>query len=123
MMTDKRVEDALHSLKRSAFRAKFRLSARDRSYLHEKGIETIRNHAVDFLTKRIAPAFPRNDGRQTPLKNHPVFIAQHATATCCRRCISKWHRIPKGRALEKPELAYLVDLIMGWIRHQSELPD
>ncbi len=29
-------------------------------------------------------AEPRNDGKQTPFRGHPVFTAQHATATCCR---------------------------------------
>jgi len=110
---------ALLSLRRSAFRSKFRLSAKDLSYLHDKGIETIRRHAFDLITARIAPAFPENDGKQTPMKNHPVFIAQHATATCCRSCLLKWHRIPKGRALKNPEIDFIVHLIMDWIEQQA----
>lgn len=116
------VRATLLSLKRSAFRAKFKLSAKDLSYLHDKGIETIRRHAFDFITARIVPAFPENDGKQTPMKNHPVFIAQHATATCCRSCILKWHRIPKGRALKKTEIDFIVNLVMVWIKHQALLP-
>jgi hypothetical protein len=118
---DEQVQAALLSLKRSAFRAKFKLSAKDLSYLHDKGMRTIRSHAFDFITARIAPAFPENDGKQTPMKNHPVFIAQHATATCCRRCISKWHRIPKGSALKKPEIDFIVHLVMVWIKDQALL--
>jgi len=118
---DEQVKAALLSLKRSAFRSGFKLSAKDLAYLHDRGIETIRRHAFDFITARIAPAYPENDGKQTPMKNHPVFIAQHATATCCRNCLFKWHRIPKGRALKNPEVDYIVNLIMSWIEHQAPL--
>ena len=45
------------------------------------------------IIKRIAPKEPLNDGKQTPMKGHPVFIAQHATATCCRECTRKWHKM------------------------------
>ncbi len=113
-----RIEAALSALRGSAFRSKFKLSAVDRFYLHKKGFEVVRKHAFDLITSRIAPAFPRNDGKQTPMKNHPVFIAQHATATCCRNCLVKWHQIPKGRLLQEPEINYIVDLIMVWIGHQ-----
>ena len=84
-----------------------------------KGFETIQDHAYQFLNSRVAPAFPKNDGKQTPMRGHPVFIAQHATATCCRGCISKWHRIEKGRALNAEENDYVVALIMGWIYRQN----
>lgn len=116
---DEQVKAALSSLKRSGFRSRFKLSAKDLSYLNNKGIDTIRRHALDFVTARLVPAFPENDGRQTPMKNHPVFIAQHATATCCRGCLSKWHRIPKGRELHSPEVEFIVHLIMGWIERQA----
>ena len=115
---DDTVQRALESLKESPFRSGFTLSRKDLGYLHRKGIKTIRQHAVDFITSRIAPRHPRNDGRQTPMRNHPVFTAQHATATCCRNCIRKWHGIEKGRALTGKEVAFLVDLIMAWIQRQ-----
>ena len=119
---EEQVKATLLSLNRSAFRAKFKLSAKDLLYLHDKGIETIRRHAFDLITARISPGFPKNDGKQTPMKNHPVFIAQHATATCCRSCILKWHRNPKGRVLKNPEIDFIVNLIMVWIKHQALLP-
>jgi len=105
----------LKSLSRSAFRSKFKLTDKDRQYISAKGMETIRNHARDFVQSRIAPARPKNDGKQTPMKNHPVFIAQHATATCCRGCLKKWHGIEKGRALKENEVDFIVSLIMKWI--------
>jgi len=51
-----------------------------------------RSQALDFITARLAPALLKNDGKQTPMRGHPVFIAQHATATCCRRCLWKWYQ-------------------------------
>jgi exodeoxyribonuclease V alpha subunit len=66
--------------------------------------------------KRIAPQYPKNDGKQTPMRGHPVFIAQHATATCCRGCIQKWHGIKKGKALSDMEIQFLVEVIMRWIK-------
>jgi len=83
-------------------------------------METIRRHAVDFIHSRIAPAFPKNDGKQTPVKNHPVFIAQHATGTCCRGCLEKWHGIEKGRKVSDPEIDFVVSLIMRWIERYTE---
>jgi len=71
--------------------------------------------AFQFVNSRVAPEFPKNDGKQTPMRGHPVFIAQHATATCCRGCIQKWYGIEKGRALNEAEVDYVVALIMGWI--------
>ena len=112
---DSIIPQKLDSLKRSKFRSKFRLSKKDREYIASKGLETIKEHAFQFVNSRVAPDFPKNDGKQTPMKGHPVFIAQHATATCCRKCIQKWHGIGKGRALNNVEVDYVVALIMGWI--------
>lgn len=106
---------ALERLSRSTFRSSFHLTDRDRAYARSKGRDTIVRHAHELLGGRIAAAHPRNDGRQTPMRGHPVFIAQHATATCCRRCVEKWHHIPRGRALTDRELDHLVDVVMAWI--------
>ena len=116
----KKIDSALEVLKRSPFRSKFKLTDRDRNYIHDKGMETIREHAFDFINLRIAPQFPKNDGKQTPMKGHPVFTAQHSTATCCRGCLQKWHRIQRGRALSDNEVEFIVDLIMGWIEKKID---
>jgi Domain of unknown function (DUF4186) len=110
-----RISQSLASLKTSTFRSKFRLTEKDRRYIQDKGIDTIRQHAIDFIKTRIALQYPKKDGKQTPMRGHPVFIAQHATATCCRGCIQKWHGIKKGKELSDPEIQYLVELIMRWI--------
>ncbi|MGB5746617.1 MAG: DUF4186 domain-containing protein [Desulfobacterales bacterium] len=108
----------LASLKQSKFRSKFKLTQKDRDYIVTKSLEIIKEHAFQFINARVAPDFPKDDGKQTPMRGHPVFIAQHATATCCRGCISKWHGIEKGRALDEAEVNYVVAFIMGWIERQ-----
>ncbi len=107
-------------LARSKFRSSFSLNANDRAYVKEKGMDTIRFHAQDFVRTRLAPAEIPNDGKQTPMKGHPVFLAQHATATCCRGCLEKWHRIPKGCALTEEQQEYVVGVLMEWIRRQMK---
>ena len=110
----------LDSLSKSKFRRHFKLTKRYKDYVNEKGMDTIKRHAEDFIKKRVAPADIPNDGKQTPMKNHPVFIAQHATACCCRKCINKWHHFPIGVELTKTQQDYLVDLIMEWIEIQMK---
>ena len=112
------IRNKLFSLEKSKFRSKFKLGQKERDYTTAKGPDTIKNHAFDFVNSRVAPDSPQNDGKQTPMRGHPVFIAQHATATCCRGCIQKWHGIEKGRALKAAEIDYVVALIMGWIERQ-----
>lgn len=108
--------DALFArLNRSAFRRRFHLGAKERQYCIDKGPQVIDQHAADFIARRLAPATPVNDGKQTPMRGHPVFIAQHATATCCRGCLAKWHSIPAGVALSAAQQAYVVTVIHRWL--------
>ncbi len=113
------LDELFEALERSEFRSRFRLGAREAAYLREKGLEVVLGHARGFIEKRLAPAEPADDGRQTPMRNHPVFIAQHATATCCRGCLEKWHRIPKGRPLSDREVLYIVAVIERWLVRQQ----
>ena len=106
---------AFAKLAKSKFRSRFHLSDADRRYIAEKGIGTIRRHAADFVRDRLAPANPPNDGRQTPMRGHRVFVAQHATATCCRGCVEKWWKFPKGIPIPPERQARLVDFLMAWI--------
>ena len=111
-------DQAFARLKKSKFRARVRLSAEDRRYIAEKGLETIRRHAEDFVRTRLAPAHPPNDGRQTPMRGHPVFKAQHACACCCRGCLEKWWRFPRGAAIAAPRQRGIVDFLMAWIERE-----
>lgn len=106
---------AFEKLSRSEFRSRFKLSAADRNYIVEKGMDTLRRHAEDFVRRRLAPARPPNDGKQTPMRGHPVFKAQHATATCCRGCLSKWWKVPMGIELSSGRQQKVVNLILEWI--------
>lgn len=110
--------DIFDRLAKSEFRSKFRLKQKDKEYIAQKGLDTIERHARDFVSKRLAPAQIPNDGKQTPMKGHPVFIAQHATACCCRGCIKKWHKIQKGNELTQSQQDYIIGIIMEWIRRQ-----
>jgi hypothetical protein len=109
------LDPLLARIGRHPFRAKFHLRGRDRATASLRGLPTMRAHAAELIASRLAPAAPRNDGRQTPYRGHPVFVAQHATATCCRTCLSRWHGIEAGRVLTKEERAYVVDVIGRWI--------
>ncbi|MBL5964725.1 DUF4186 domain-containing protein [Lelliottia amnigena] len=102
-------------LARSTFRSRFRLGTKERQYCWDKGADIIDQHAADFIARRLAPAQPVNDGKQTPMRGHPVFIAQHATATCCRGCLEKWHQITQGQALDADQQAYVVTVIHHWL--------
>ena len=110
------IEQTLLRLQKSAFRAKFHLSEKDRQYIMDKGMETIQRHAADFIRTRLAPASVPNDGKQTPMRGHPVFIAQHACACCCR----SWYHVPMGRELTEDEQKRIVRLLMAWIERQLE---
>ena len=113
------VEETLARLSKSDFRARFRLNERDRAYALRLGREKIADHAADFIRDRLAPAVIENDGRQTPMRGHPVFVAQHACACCCRGCLSKWYHIPPGRPLPEDEQARIVRLLLAWIDRQT----
>ncbi len=114
------IVEKLNSLKKSKFRSSFHLKIKDKQYVYEKGIETIEKHAYDFVMKRLSPKIINNDGKQTPMHGHPVFIAQHATATCCRNCLYKWHKIEKNKQLNKNEIDYIVLIIMSWIKEEMK---
>ncbi|MFT8891392.1 MAG: DUF4186 domain-containing protein [Acetobacter papayae] len=107
--------DLWNRLARSAFRSRFHLGAQEHAYLEEKGEDAVLLHGQDFIAKRLAPAHPARDGRQTPWKGHPVFVAQHATGTCCRGCLHKWHGLPEGVALDAGQQAYVLAVIAAWI--------
>jgi hypothetical protein len=102
----------------SPFRRRFRLADKERAYLADRGMRTVLSHARDFIAKRLAPAAPLNDGKQTPWRGHPVFVAQHATGTCCRSCLSKWHGIAAGCELTSDEQEHVMRTLERWLSSQ-----
>ena len=109
------IEKLLDSLAKSKFRGSFHLNSKMKDYVKEKGIDKIKSDAYDLIEKRLAPANPLNDGKQTPMRGHPVFVAQHATATCCRGGLEKWYHVKKGVQLTTLQQEKIVNLIMAWI--------
>ncbi|HEY8593516.1 MAG TPA: DUF4186 domain-containing protein [Sphingomicrobium sp.] len=112
------LDDVFDRLTGSAFRRRFRLGPKERAYLDQRGLPTVLDHGRDFIAKRLATAEPLNDGKQTPMRGHPVFIAQHATATCCRSCLAKWHNIAAGKPLTAAEQEHVIAAIARWIEEQ-----
>lgn len=112
------IDDALGKLKKSKFRSSFHLNEKDKEYVRNKGMKIIRSHAADFIRTRLAPAYIPNDGKQTPMKGHPVFKAQHACACCCRGCLNKWYKVPKNTKLTETQQEKIVNLLMAWIESE-----
>jgi len=112
------LDEVFAALERSAFRRRFRLQGRELAYLQTWGLAHVMKQAAELIRQRLAPAAPKNDGRQTPWRNHPVFVAQHATATCCRGCLEKIHEIPRGHELAPEELQHVLGAIEQWLRTQ-----
>lgn len=109
---------ALQKLKKSEFRSKFHLSENDIEYIKEKGLDKVRLHCVDFVRERLSPAVIKNDGKQTPMRGHPVFVAQHACACCCRGCLEKWYNVRKNVELSDEQQQKIVNLLMTWIENE-----
>ena len=121
-MSGKRTFDAAFlRLGKSKFRSRFRLSAADRKYMSDKGLDVIRRHCEDFIRMRLAPANPQNDGKQTPMRGHPVFVAQHACACCCRSCLEKWWKVPRGVPISPERQQGIVDFLMAWIIRSADI--
>ena len=117
------VQEVLSRLSHSPFRSRIHLREKELDYLRKKGMDEVLKHAAEFIEKRLAPASPANDGKQTPWHNHPAFVAQHATATCCRGCLQKWHKIPKGRVLTAEEQQYMIEVIGDWLSREEQVAE
>jgi predicted Fe-S protein YdhL (DUF1289 family) len=113
------LDELFAALGKSNFRRSFHLRGPDKTYLAEQGLPLILRHAQDLIAKRLAPARIPNDGKQTPFRGHPVFVAQHATATCCRGCLEKWHRIPAGKLLNEQECDYILRVLEQWLVREA----
>lgn len=117
MDIDSKINLTLYNLSKSKFRSNFKLKQNDKEYIANKGMDVIEKHTIDFIEKRLKPKDIPNDGKQTPTKGHPTFIAQHATATCCRKCLYKWHKISENKELTDEEVSYVTKIIIKWIKN------
>jgi len=120
---DHTFESLDHELIRNVFlKMPFGPDAQD--YAKRKGKIKLREAARKRLVQSIGRAHPFRDGTQTPLLEdspNPIWNAQHATATCCRRCVEYWHGIPRGRALNGAEMDYLTGIVSVFL--DEKLPD
>lgn len=114
------IDEALARLEKSKFRSSFHLSSRELEYIEKKDIETVRSHGRDFVRTRLAPAEIPNDGKQTPMRGHPIFVAQHACACCCRSCLEKWYKVRRGVTLSESQQEKILNLLMAWIMREVE---
>ena len=112
----------INILAKTKFRGSFHLNNKMKQYVQEKGLKKIEQDTYDFILNRLAPANPKNDGKQTPMRQvHPTFIAMHANGFCCRSCLNRIHHIEKERELTKEEIDYVVNFIMTWIKMEIKL--
>jgi hypothetical protein len=114
------LDDLFSALATSSFRQRFHLAPKERAYLAAHGLPTVLVQAEELIARRLAPAAPLNDGKQTPFRGHPVFVAQHATATCCRGCLAKWHDVARGAELTDEEQAHVIATLERWLRAEME---
>jgi hypothetical protein len=99
------------------------IDAKAIEHARKKGLVAILDHVPKRLMQAIGKATPFRDGTQTPFAGRAEYYAQHATATCCRKCVEEWHGVPQGRALTEEELAYLSDLAILYLRERlAEIP-
>jgi hypothetical protein len=113
------LDELFAALNRSEFRSRIRLGRREQAYLRKKTLPVVLQHARHFVDQRLTPANPSNDGRQTPMRGHPVFVAQHATATCCRGCLARWHGIGRNQPLSRQQIEHVLRSIERWLRSQG----
>ena len=111
-------DEAFARLGRSRFRSRFKLTDDDRAYIARIGLDKVRCHAADFVAQKLAPANPESDGRQTPMRGHPIFKAMHGCAMCCRGCMEKWWKVKRGVALTEAQRQKAVDFLMAWVERQ-----
>ena len=114
------IQQALDKLDHSKFRSSFHLTKKEKEYLEEKGKQVIESHARDFVKLKLSAADPINDGKQTPMKGHPVFLAMHACGCCCRGCLEKWYRVKQHVPLSELQQEKIVNLLMAWIEREVQ---
>jgi hypothetical protein len=88
----------------------------------KKSRSEIREEAKTLLSRRVGKLNTFIDGRQTPLgKENIVNYAQHATATCCRKCMDAWYKIPKENELTEVQLEFCTDLVMSFVDEKLKM--
>lgn len=94
------------------------------NYALKKGkIELLKTveQRIRSSVKAPADAF---DGRRTKWEGNPIHYGQHATATCCRKCIERWHDISRDVELTEKQIKYFTHLVVMFLEERfPNLPD
>lgn len=86
----------------------------------KKGKEGVFDSIRKRLEQSVSRASPFRDGTQTPFEENVVYYAQHATATCCRKCMRIWHGIELGAELTEEQTVYCEQLISEYLRQRED---
>lgn len=84
----------------------------------KRGLKAIRERAKQIVSKKIGhPPVSRWDYRNCPQEGTEVIeYGRHATATCCRPCLERWHNIPQNAFLTEEQIKYCVDLVELYVK-------
>jgi hypothetical protein len=119
-VTRRDLADAAHTfeeLRKERIRHYFwhiEIDERATRHARRKGNHGMRDAAENRIRRSVG-ADTGFDGRQTPPDGNALSYAQHATASCCRKCIEEWHAVPRGRPLTDQEVGYLTELVLLYI--------
>lgn len=121
------VDYTIKSLKQEFFRRRYWARNIDEELIisvYKKSISEVEKEVEKRIRRYINKRFKENpyDGRQTPLDGSIIFYAQHATGTCCKKCIEEWHGIKRNDLLTDKQIKYLVKLIMVYIKKRMNSP-
>jgi len=94
------------------------------NYALRKGRTELLSTAESRIRSSVGGPADAFDGRRTKWEGNPIFYAQHATAACCRKCIEKWHGIPRDQPLKEDQIKYLTRLVTMYLEDRfPDLPD
>lgn len=109
-------------LRREYIRTVFFEAPFDAAAKHEArnlGLAGLKTRVRPLLAKKIGPAHIFRDGTQTRKEGSALFYAQHATATCCRKCLDYWYNVERGRDLTDEELDRCEWLVLSYLDRRS----
>ena len=86
-------------------------------------IDEMRSKVIKILSNKINKKRSEifRDSTQTPKGKDIIYLAQHATGTCCRRCIEEWYGINKEEIMNEEQINFLTEIIMTYINEKVTL--
>ncbi|WP_372655987.1 DUF4186 family protein [Halobacteriovorax sp.] len=99
---------------------KFKLKDEQWEYLAKRGFDTILLEGRSLIVKIFNEDSLSHSCKVAPVQTHPIYIALHATGTCCRSSLEKWHKIPKSKELKEKDIFYILLVVKEWIIRQEK---